>query len=378
MDRSAAVLPLQSPKDVSVSEIEQELNKVWMAHGENAAARAATFTLIVYESLDSSLLSPSNAVEAIATQNPCRVIDLRAKVGSADQAVEAQVAAYCPVNRQQKSALVCCEYITLQAPESAFVRIHSTVTSLLIPDLPTFLWWQGDLDLNSLLFQQLVNLSNRVIVDSRTFLYPEEDLGEVHMLTQEGRQFGDLNWKRLSSWQELTAQAYDPPDRRQALLTIDRVTIDYKAGNPCQAYLFLGWLASRLQWDPTAWVQKQEHDYLIDRITFVSSDQRTIEAELAAVPIATDSAHVGDLIGLKLTSSQTQGDTTVLCSETTGCMRMESGGGAQASSWIHQVSPIEHNTIELLLAQQLQLAGQDRLFEESLAVVNRILPIKQS
>ncbi|MEN9231105.1 MAG: glucose-6-phosphate dehydrogenase assembly protein OpcA [Thermostichus sp. DG02_5_bins_236] len=377
MDQSAAVLPLQAPKDVSIDDIEQELNKIWSSKGDSVAARAATFTLVVYESLDDALLLPSPTVEAIATQNPCRVIDLRSKrEGSADDVIESQVAAYCPVTREQRSSLVCCEYITLKAPESAFVRACSTVASLLIPSLPTFLWWQGDLDLNSLLFQKLVSLSNRVIVDSRGFVNPEEDLGEMHLLTTEGRQCGDLNWKRLSSWQELTAQAFDPPDRRESLQAIDRVTLDYKAGNPCQAFLFLGWLASRLGWTPIERVQTEEHDYLIDRIRFQSTGGGEVMAELAAVPLASDMTQPGDLIGMRLTSSDIHADAcTVLCSETTGCMRMEAMGGAQ-SCVIRQVAPIEHDSLDTLLTAELQRLGPDHLYEETLVVVDQILKLE--
>lgn len=376
MDHSAAVLPLQAPKDVSVADIEHELDKVWSSKGDSVAARASTFNLLVYEALDNSLLTPSAPVEAIATQNPCRVIDLRDKAGGTeDDTVEAQVAAYCPINAG-RSSLVCCEYITLQAPESAFVRMCSTVASLLIPDLPTFLWWQGDLDLNRQLFQQLVDLSYRVIIDSRGFIRPEEDLGEMHQLIREGRQCSDLNWQRLNSWQELTAQAFDPPDRRQALLSIDRVTIDYKTGNPCQAYMFLGWLASRLQWEPVERKQTFEFDYLIDRIVLTTPDQRQVEAEIASVPIATEATLPGDLIGLRLTSSQTGVVGTVLCSETTGCMRMESMGGAQ-SNQIHQVSAIEGSRVDELLSQQLQRLGADRLYEESIGLVAQLLQLQK-
>ncbi|MCJ2544350.1 glucose-6-phosphate dehydrogenase assembly protein OpcA [Thermostichus vulcanus] len=376
MDQSAAVLPLQAPKDVSIDDIEQELNKIWSSKGESVAARAATFTLVVYESLDDALLLPSPTVEAIATQNPCRVIDLRAKrEGSAEDVIESQVAAYCPVTREQRSSLVCCEYITLKAPESAFVRACSTVASLLIPSLPTFLWWQGDLDLNSLLFQKLVSLSNRVIVDSRGFVNPEEDLGEMYLLTTEGRQCGDLNWKRLSSWQELTAQAFDPPDRRESLQAVDRVTLDYKAGNPCQAFLFLGWLASRLGWTPIERVQTKEHDYLIDRIRFQRASGGEVMAELAAVPLASEMTQPGDLIGMRLTSSDIRADAcTVLCSETTGCMRMEAMGGAQ-SCVIRQVAPIEHDSLDTLLTAELQRLGPDHLYEETLVVVDQILKL---
>ncbi len=377
MDQSTAVLPLQRPKDVSVTDIEQELNKVWSATGESTAARAATFNLLVYESLDNSMLLPSDPVEAIATQNPCRVIDMRAKAEDPEGTIEAQVAAYCPINRD-RSSLVCCEYITLQAPESAFVRMGSTVGSLLISDLPTYLWWNGDLDLNSPLFQQLTGLSDRIIVDSRDFVNPEEDLDEIHQLTEQGLHCGDLNWRRLSPWQELTAQAFDPPDRRQALNFIDHITLDYNAGNPCQAFLFLGWIAGRLGWQPIERIRTVEHDaYLIDRIKLTGSDQRVITAELAAVPLATEVAHAGDLIGLRLTSSDPSVDAcTVLCSETTGCMRMEMMGGAQ-SCQIRQVSPMEHESLAMLLAQQLQRLGPDRLFEESLEISAQLLAVGQ-
>ncbi|MGQ9838831.1 MAG: glucose-6-phosphate dehydrogenase assembly protein OpcA [Cyanobacteriota bacterium] len=377
MDQSAAVLPLQAPKDVSIEDIEQELNKIWSSKGDSVAARAATFTLVVYESLDDALLLPSPTVEAIATQNPCRVIDLRSKrEGSPDDAIESQVAAYCLVTREQRSSLVCCEYITLKAPESAFVRACSTVASLLIPSLPTFLWWQGDLDLNSLLFQKLVSLSNRVIVDSRGFVNPEEDLREMYLLVSEGRHCGDLNWKRLGSWQELTAQAFDPPDRRESLQAIDRVTLDYKAGNPCQAFLFLGWLASRLGWTPIERVQTKEHDYLIDRIRFQNVNGGEVMAELAAVPLASEMTQPGDLIGMRLTSSDIHADAcTVLCSETTGCMRMEAKGGAQ-SCLIRQVVPIEQDSLDTLLTAELQRLGPDHLYEETLAVVDQILKLE--
>ncbi|MEM9511303.1 MAG: glucose-6-phosphate dehydrogenase assembly protein OpcA [Cyanobacteria bacterium P01_E01_bin.48] len=371
MDRASAVLPIQSPKDVSVASIQAELENIWSSSSSSVAARASTFNIIVYEALDNTNLFPSEAVEAFATQNPCRVIDLRSKSdGDANSPLEAQVAAYCPVDGSS-SGLVCCEYVTLQAPEAAFERACSTISSLLIPDLSAYLWWRGDLDLDSSLFQQLVSISHRVIVDSSTFVNPEEDLQEMHLLVRQGNYCGDLNWRRLNSWQELTAQAFDPPERRASLGAIDRVTIDYNSANPCQAMLYLGWLASRLSWEPRSRTQRVEHDYAIDDVTFRSNAGIEIQVELAAVPTA--AATPGELTGLRLNSSDLNADAcTVLCSETTGCMRMEVMGGAQ-SCRIQQVSSVDRQETETLLAQQLQRVGNDQLYEESIAMVERIL-----
>ncbi len=371
---TSTILPLQTPKDVSLAEIQAELDKIWLSKGETAAARAATFNLIVYEALDGQHSSAS--VDAIASQNPCRVIDLRAIDGPNADTISAQVAAYCPIG-QARSSLVCCEYVTLQAAPIALERATSTVGALLIADLPSFLWWQGDLDLDSRLFQHLVELSHRIIVDSSTFIYPEEDLQEMEQLVQAGNYCGDLNWRRLTPWQELAAQAFDPPDYRSTLHQIDRIGIDYNAANSCQAMLYLGWLASRLGWCPLTRNEVVEHDYPISRITFANSKgDRTIEAELVGVP--TVAAVPGEIIGLRLSSSDPTVDAcTVICSENTGCMRMEVGGGAQACR-MQQVSPLEHQTTEQLLSQQLQRTSRDQLYEESLMLVTQILSAHSS
>ncbi|GAB4217110.1 MAG: hypothetical protein OHK0012_20770 [Synechococcales cyanobacterium] len=368
----AAILPLQSPKDVSISEIQEELTKLWTSKSELAAARASSFTLIVYEALDDRVLLPSPTVESIATQNPCRVIDLRERKSSSEDSVAAQVAAYCPIQRD-KTSLVCCEYITLQAPESAFVRMCNTVESLLIQDLPTFLWWQGDLDLNSHLFQTLVRLSNRIIVDSSGFVNPEEDLQEMDQLTGEGKYCGDLNWRRLAAWQELAAQAFDPVERRLALSQLEQIAIDYKVGNPCQAFMYLGWLASRLGWDPLTRQQTIEHDYPVDRFTFRDQEGRVVSAELGAVPLYADDVVPGGLIGIRLLAPASQiNPATVICSESTGCMRMEAKGVAQQSV-THQVSPADDQGLDILLGHQLQRIQRDTLYEETLIVVKKLI-----
>ncbi|MEO0488694.1 MAG: OpcA/G6PD domain-containing protein, partial [Cyanobacteria bacterium J06659_2] len=66
---------------------------------------------------------------------------------------------------------------------------------------------------------------------------------------------------------------------------------------------------------------------------------------------------------------------TVLCSETTGCMRMESGGGAQ-SSRIEQVTALSDQKAEFMLSRQLQRWGQDVLYEESLDLTTQLLKLK--
>jgi glucose-6-phosphate dehydrogenase assembly protein OpcA len=324
-------------------------------------------------SYSSDATSPRIADE-IAIRNPCRIIALFPIVGE-DEGVKAQVSAYCPIQKQSSSTLICCEYITLSGTAAALERVGGMIPALLIGGLPKFLWWKATPDPNNSLFKRLAAVCNNVIVDSCNFNEPKTDLLSLQALVESGVPLADLNWRRLAAWQELTAEAYDSPNRRAALKEIDRVTIDYEKGNPGQAFLFLSWLATRLQWLPVSY-QKESGDYEISKIRFLAQDQRQIEAELAGVPVADVGEIAGDLIALRLSSTNPQADCgTVICTETGGCMRMETQGGAQSAGLFQQVSSLSEQKAEVLLSQQVQRWGREALFEESLGIVAKILKL---
>jgi len=452
--QSPPIVSLQAPKDVSLTEIEAELSKIWQSYGNSgenggspAATRATTFSLVVYEPEETQQLltalgfysgpidgipgprtaaalreaqkkyglhvsgkvtretsvrlreelakhrvdaasiaedgttttmyasdvkSPTIA-DAIASRNPCRIIALCPVAGD-DEGVTAQVSAYCPIQKQSQSTLVCCEYITFKGTATALERVGGMVTALLIGGLPKFLWWKATPDPNNGLFKRLAAVCNSVVIDSSGFSEPEVDLLSAQDAVEAGIPVADLNWRRLSSWQELTAEAFDPPERRASLKEVDRVTIDYEKGNPAQALMFLGWLASRLQWHPVSY-QLEGGEYDLKRIHFLTEEYRQVEAELAGIPTADMGEIRGDLVALRLNSTNPEADCcTVLCSETTGCMRMEAGGGAQSCRF-EQVTPVSDQKAEILLSQQLQRWGQEAIFEESLAVTSQILKL---
>jgi len=447
--QTTSLVSLQDPIDVSLSEIESELQKIWLAQSPNGdsqavpvATRAATFSLVVYDSDDTQQLlsrlgfysGPIDGIvgprmsaalkaaqahyglpvtgerdaatlehlrqefarkqagdfegigeryaadirsggvaDVIASQNPCRVIALCPTLGP-DTGVTAQVAAYCPVKKQSRSTLVCCEYITLQGTAAALNRIADMIPALTISDLPKFLWWKGSLEASSDFLDTLAPLFDCIIVDSSDFPDPLRDLKQVGTFMAKGLPIADLNWRRLGAWQELSAEAFDPPERRAAILEVDQVTVDYEKGNPAQALMFLGWLASRLQWQPTGF-QAEGGDYDIYQVELTGPHDRKITAELAGIPTGDRGDVIGDLIDLKLASTNLQANcSTIICSETRGCMRMESGGGAQVAK-TYQVNPLSEQTAEVLLSQQLQRWGRDLLYEESFAVVTEILKL---
>ncbi len=198
---------------------------------------------------------------------------------------------------------------------------------------------------------------------------------KIQQLIDNETYIADLNWHRLSAWQELAAAAYDPPERRASLGEIDKITLDYEKGNAAQAILYLGWFASRLGWEPVSFTE-EGGDYDLKYVKFKGSNDKEIMAELAAIPTADFGEIPGDLVGVRLTSSNPNADCcTILCSETTGCMRLEAGGSAQ-SCRTEQVSALTDQKAESLMSQQLQRWGRDVLYEESLALTAKILRLR--
>jgi glucose-6-phosphate dehydrogenase assembly protein OpcA len=452
MISTAPVIPLQTPKEVSLAKIQAELDAIWHLYSQPSAdgtilgaTKATTFTLLVYEPDETQQLlaelgyyngpvdgiegprmnaaiqaaqaaykmqvtgrvtpelldrlrrevficrgvdvqegdvcqiSPysldrdgSGLADAVASQNPCRIISLFPETGT-DQGITAKVSAYCPIQKRTASTMVCCEYIMLKGIEPALAQSTSLIESLVKSELPSFLWWKGEPSFEQDLFQQLAKACTVLIVDSSSFVSrPEIHLAQLDELRAAGVQVADLNWRRLAPWQELTAEAFDAPERLQSLLSVDRVTLHHEKGNRTQALLYLGWLASRLNWK----VQSKLYeggDLETQRIFFTGINDQQIEADLLAIEDQNPGLVIGDLLDLRLTSTNPEADCCmILCSETTGCMRMEAQGGAE-SCWVNQVTPVADQKAENLLSEQLRTTMRDLLFEESLAIVAQIV-----
>jgi len=123
-----------------------------------------------------------------------------------------------PDPKHSSTTLICCEYITLTGTVAALGSGN---------DPGSTDWWPAEFSGGRQRPILTVYLSDwrqcaPVIVDSCGFTEPETDLLSAQDLLEVGTPVADLNWLRLSAWQELTAEAFDPPQRRAALKEVDR------------------------------------------------------------------------------------------------------------------------------------------------------------
>jgi len=132
---------------------------------------------------------------------------------------------------------ICTETIRIRLRGPRASAPASVVQPLLLPDLPAFLRWRGLPPFGAAEFEQLVDVVDRLIVDSTEW----PDLpGSYARLPEifERVVVSDIAWARTSRWRPMLASLW--PD----IAGVERIRVK---GTAAQAHLLAGWLRSRLR-----------------------------------------------------------------------------------------------------------------------------------
>ncbi|MHB2018066.1 MAG: glucose-6-phosphate dehydrogenase assembly protein OpcA [Candidatus Xenobia bacterium] len=251
-------------QSIHVGAIERELTLLWKGGVEmDESKRALPVTRTRVLNLFAVTQSSDRAqgikatVAQLAGQHPSRSIILVSHPDGGEASLDAEIEAHRM--KTGKEFDVSWEIIAVNAKGRAAFHLANVVTPLLVTDLPTFLWWNGEPPFESDLFQRTIDISDRVLLDSLSFTPPyDKNLPRLSKLVAargDRVAFSDFNWTRLRPWLEFTTQCFDAAAHRQYLSGIEKVRVDYEAPkedpdpNPLQALTYVGWLASRLGWD---------------------------------------------------------------------------------------------------------------------------------
>ncbi len=270
---------------VPLAAIELELEKLWKSAAQAArksaadpseqydgvsaiagVARARVLNFVAYTTAGLSLEGESalDVVEHVVATHPFRTILIVADEANGPAEISASVRALSLTGAGGRK--IVHEQVRIYAHGPVADILPSVVLPLLLPDLPTFLWWPGDLPVGHAFWPRMVDACDRVIVDSSAFSTPLTSIvmyGEFIRACKPYQAFGDLAWKQLSDWRTLVSQFFDNPVCADCISRITSVTIDYAArspgvaapdhpGNAGVALLLAGWLISRLAWDVKA------------------------------------------------------------------------------------------------------------------------------
>jgi len=117
---------------------------------------------------------------------------------------------------------------------------------LVVTDLPTLLWSPHG---HPEIVDWLLPLAQAVLLDSVEEPDYEEALARAAALSERAYVV-DLAWLRSTPWRERVAALFDPPWLRSELGLLSSVSVRHHPASTVAAALFVGWLSSRLGWDP--------------------------------------------------------------------------------------------------------------------------------
>ncbi len=347
---------------VPPDEIEQVVQQLWReSQGEEADAtvmQVRTLNLLIVVPEDLARPPIFRAIDTVAVQHPGRTIAMVVTEGT--EAPRAHVAIACRLGDGGKQ--VCGEQITITSGEGG-APLPSIAAALLLPGVPTFLWWLGTPAFGSPLFESFVESVDRVVVDSRSWDAPLRvlpQLGEA-ITRQPYIAFTDLQWTALTPWRRQTTQCFDLPQALPYLERLGAVTIEHgpEESDRIMALLFVGWLATRLGWQPAA--PGADDDQLV-----LQSRSGTVAVQFVRTP------HAGSLQRVSLTAFPAAFQLSFR--PASGCVKTEIL--LPPNPPIERIARLATLSLEQVLSEDLDMLAHDTGFEEALQFAAQVASMR--
>jgi glucose-6-phosphate dehydrogenase assembly protein OpcA len=247
-------------RKVHLGRIQEELDRLWETlpqdlRGGQAVTRACMSNLIVYCDDDAQCRDIEQVIPAIVQIHPARVILLTGHGRTDEPGIEAFVTAH--YTSLSEGWQVCAEQIRVVADTGSSRRLPSMTRTQLLGDLPTTLWWasQQPPPFAGKLFFKLASMANQIIYDSVGWTNPSQGVKAMSRWVAAERSehvIFNLAWRRLKPWRRILSQVLDPIVQPGALQRVTHINIEHGPHALAIALLLLGWLASRLGWQPTS------------------------------------------------------------------------------------------------------------------------------
>ncbi len=335
--------------EVQVSEIDTQLRKLW--EQDDARTTASLMNLVVYSEKPGALLENSEIIQNLTREHACRAILVEIDAWIPEPSIRAWVTAHCHLVDGRKS--VCCEQIAFYLTGKVTGRFRNTVFGHLSSDLPLVFWWQGEL--SDILTERLVNVVDRLIIDSSSWADPAASFRRIAEASQSNVDLilQDHAWTRTWQFRVGVASIFDDPGAQRVLPDLDAVEIIYHPEHRNSAVQLLAWLAEQAAW------KDRESD---EEFAFVSLSGTAISVVLRE-----------DAVGPALSSLILRaGGKSAHITQAAGATHVERRIEV-IGYHITSLSPVDPTSPEALVALQLARGGKNSLFQKILPRFRRML-----
>lgn len=210
--------------------------------------------------------------------------------------LDARVSIASEGNRGPGEPVLLRETVIVEIGERHLDDLTTIADPLVISDLPTLLWSPHR---HPEAADALLELAQATLIDSIEEPVWSAAIERACGLSQQAYVV-DLAWLRSTPWRERVAAIFDPERMRDELSSLELLEIRHHPDSTVAAMLFVGWLASRLDWE-------LEHAEIEERRTgpdgALSSGARTRDGKRVELHLrAAGELRVPGLAGMRLRS----------------------------------------------------------------------------
>ncbi|HUG95341.1 MAG TPA: glucose-6-phosphate dehydrogenase assembly protein OpcA [Pleomorphomonadaceae bacterium] len=386
------VTPFWELRGTTVRAVEAELARLWTAattengQGDGLVvtekgmphARTSVLNLIVTAADQAASDRILEILLSLGARHPSRAIVLQADPNAEGDTLDARIRTHCR-DGDNDGGRICFEQLALTVRGEAARHLDGIVAPLDIHDLPTDVWWPGDPPFKDAVFNQLVEIADRLVVNSADFGDLAGGLKRLGVIRRRSG-VGDIAWERLAPWQELTAQFFDAPRFRRYLPNLSRLRIKYAVGDTpaggtrspeAGALLYAGWIATRL-----AWRRARSREGLANGGMGMILEGRYEMVDIGIEPVATNEVPPGELLSVRLRAfGETGSAEFIIDRPATEATIVTNADGMTA---LLRRIPLEAESEAEVLRRQLVLHQRDPLYEDALRAAAILLAAAQA
>lgn len=362
--------------DVEVAQVERRLTDLWkevsVQQADRSPVRTRVFNLVVYTRSQEEARRAVELLDRVPQRHPSRTIILVCDRAYPTSRIDADLAVHCRAEGDVGTPS-CYERAILSVYGRAAEHLASVCVPLLVPQLATYLWWPGQPPFGHRVFHRLLTVADQLIVDSAQFTQPGDGLSCLASLCGQCYRVNDVHWARMTPWREIIAQFFDGSEFLPYVRFMRSITLEFAAernasGTTAAMLLLLGWVASRLDWEPDTAL-----DSRLERDTSLAVLDRG-----RLIPITVQVRDRGDAVSGMPLGCRIEAQPPGMAPASFHVHRAQEEGHVEVAVSVggedrpRRVVPVAVEGDAEILSDELEMTGQDNLYDSVVRAASRL------
>ena len=244
---------LTAKQDVLPSEIEQKLLEICDDLQGTNKMRACLFNMIIYTDTQKRADYLHKITKKLIEKFPSRIIFITVDEKKDPDEIKTTVSV---IDSGEESHSIVCDLITIDLGKNKENLAPFIAVPQILPDLPVYLLWGDDPNLENPIAATLEKYVTRIIYDSETTSHIGKFAKTVLDHAASSRtDFADLNWGRIEGWRHILADIFHNPNHQVHFGEMKEIHVEWNNREKThvehqnlQAFYLQGWLATQLGW----------------------------------------------------------------------------------------------------------------------------------